>query len=420
MTPAQWREDLQIAAVEFLESDRSFSSGARRRFQRVIGNLQKTAHQKTDEQIIVELAKAAALAENAHTRLYILRNRSELRRYPIRVWWFSDGLYVVAATPEYSRLFGLKLTKISGLTVEKVKKEVAPLFAGNDSWRDYMSAYTVTSPETLMGLGIVSADGNASIEFIDRARNKEKIRLAPLPLRQSNQPTESWWDLSKTRLRNDSFVSALALTADRIPLYLQNNERQYWSQFIQSERLFYIQFNRAGDAPTGENFAKFDTRTLAELSTVNAKKIVVDMRFNTGGNLDVAAPFMRQLAEYAANRETKVYVVTGRATFSAGLFHAMQLRQRANAVLVGEPVGDELDFWAEGGNIVLPNSKLTLHFADRFHSYSSVARPEFKKYLFAASNLNVKNSAPDILVKMSAEEYFAGRDPALEAVMRNE
>src|SRR5713101_2827442 len=94
LTPAQWREDLQFAVDTFLARDRSFSPDARQQFRTAIAELQRTVDGKADDQIIVEFAKAVALARNAHTRLYLLRNRTELRRYPIRVWWFAEGLYV--------------------------------------------------------------------------------------------------------------------------------------------------------------------------------------------------------------------------------------------------------------------------------------------------------------------------------------
>jgi len=417
LTPAQWREDLQFAVDTFLERDRSFSPEARLRFRATIANLQKTVERKTGEQIIVELAKAIALSKNAHTRLYILRNRSELRRYPIRVWWFADGLYVVRATPEYSKLLGAKILRIGGHPVEQVKQAVDPLFAGNASWLNYMSTYTMTSPDVLTGLGLIASDGKAEIVFKNRLGKGEKRQLEPLPLRRSNEATESWWDLSPTRPRNDGpWVSALSLEASRLPLYLQNTERQYWSQYLPKEKLVYIHLNRAADAPGGESFAEFGNRTLAELKSAAVNKIVVDVRFNTGGNLNIAKPFMERLAALARERKTKVFVITGRATFSAGLFHAMQLRQYVNAILVGELVGDDLDFWAEGGNAVAPNSKLSLHYADRFHSYSPVERPELKQYLFTDSDLGVTSAAPDIVVRMSARDYFAGRDPALEAI----
>jgi hypothetical protein len=417
LTPAQWREDLQFAVDTFLARDRSFSSEARQQFRNAIAEIQKTVDGKTDDQIIVEFAKAVALAKNAHTRLYLLRNRSELRRYPIRVWWFADGLYVVRATPEYSQLLGAKISRIGGRAIENLRQAVDPLFAGNASWHTYMSAYTLTSPDVLIGLGLIGSKGEAEITFTNRQGKKVKSLLEPLPLHRSDQPTESWWDLCPTRPRDDgSWVSALSNDAARLPLYLQNTERQYWSQYLPNGRLFYIQFNRATNAPTGESLAEFGKRALAELQSGAVDKIVVDLRFNTGGDLTIGRPFIERLAAFAKERKTKVYVITGRATFSAGLFHALQLRQEVNAILVGEPVGDELDFWSEGGNLLTPNSRLSLHYADRFHNMSSVARPEFGQYLVTDTDLSITKAMPDILVRISARDYFAERDPALQAV----
>lgn len=419
MTPAQWREDLQFAVDTFLARDRSFSPEARQQFRTAIAELQRTVDRKTDEQIIVELAKAVALAKNAHTRLYLLRNRSELRRYPIRVWWFAEGLYVVRATPEYSELLGAKLLTIAGRTVEQVKQKVAPLFAGNASWRTYMSAYTMTSPDVLIGLGLIASDGKAEIEFTNRHGKKGKRKLEPLPLRKTDQPTESWWDLCPTRPRDDgSWLSALSFDAAHLPLYLQNTERQYWSRYLQTERLFYIQFDRSGNAPTGDSLSEFGKRALSALHSVAVNKIVVDVRFNTGGDLSIGRPFINQLAAFAKERQIKVYVITGRATFSAGIFHAMQLRENVNATLVGEPIGDILEIWSEGGNLLTPNSRLSLHYADRLHSYSPLERREFRQYLVTDTDLSITNAMPDIPVRMSARDYFAGRDPALEAVKR--
>lgn len=419
LTPAQWREDLQFAVDTFLARDRSFSPEAQQQFRAAIAELQRTVDGKSDDQIIVELAKAVALAKNAHTRLYLLRNRSELRRYPIRVWWFTDGLYVVRATPEYSALLGARVLTIAGRTVERVKQDVAPLFAGNASWRTYMSAYTMTSPDVLIGLGLIAFDGRAEIEFTDRHGKQGKRRLEPLPLRRSDQPTESWWDLCPARPRDDgSWLSALSLAAAELPMYVQNTERQYWSQYLQTKRVFYLQFNRSANAPAGESLGEFGNRVLGELHSVAVNKIVVDVRFNTGGDLSIGRPFIDQLAAFAKERKTKVYVITGRATFSAGIYHAMQLRQLVNAVLIGESFGDELDFWSEGGNLLTPNSKLSLHYSNRFHSMSSVEHPEFRQFLVKDTDLSITSAGPDVLVRMSARDYFAGRDPALEAVLR--
>ena len=81
----------------------------------------------------------------------------------------------------------------------------------------------------------------------------------------------------------------------------------------------------------------------------------MDLRFNSGGDLVVARDFFEKLAHEAwADRPGRLFVIVGRCTFSAGLYHAAQMKQLSRAIFVGEPVGDRLDYWAEGGQIVLP------------------------------------------------------------------
>jgi hypothetical protein len=77
-------------------------------------------------------------------------------------------------------------------------------------------------------------------------------------------------------------------------------------------------------------------------------------------------------------------------------------------------VGDALDFWAEGGNIRLPNSGLTVHYANAFHGYSSRKYPEFEPFY---ENLDVPTVAPDMPVQPTSREYLGGEDPVLDAVL---
>jgi len=53
-----------------------------------IANLKTSATTLDDRHLIVALARTLAAIGNAHTRLYLLRNRTVLRRLPIRVRWF--------------------------------------------------------------------------------------------------------------------------------------------------------------------------------------------------------------------------------------------------------------------------------------------------------------------------------------------
>ena len=414
MTADDWRQDLQFAADSFVTRDRSFDREERARFLGALAEMRDSAGVWNDDRMVVRLAEAVALAHNAHTRLYLVRNRSELRRYPLRVWWFEDGLYVVRATPEHASLLGGRLIGIGRRPIEEICRAVRPLYAGNDSWAKYLATYLVTCPDLLAGLGIGDTSGVAAVRVEIRGRSREEV-IRPLPLHRQQQPTEAWWDLSPLHPGRDGpWRSALPEERRRLPLYLRYPQSTYWAQYEPGDRLLYVQFNRAGNAPEGETFDEFGRRILSEIDSLPVRKVVVDLRFNTGGNLDIARSFMEQLGPRVRERGAMIYVAMGRTTFSAGITHAAQLRQFGNAVLVGEPVGDDLDMWSEGGNLVLPRSRLTLHYADRFHSYSTVPHPELKEWL--AYDLEVEDLHPDIPVGLSSREYFAGRDPVMNAI----
>ena len=138
---------------------------------------------------------------------------------------------------------------------------------------------------------------------------------------------------------------------------------------------------------------------------------MIDVRFNTGGDLTVTSLLAEKLA--AGLHGLPVLVLTGRATFSAGVTLAAQCKQLASGVVFGEPIGDELDSWSEGGNLVLPNSGLTVHYANAFHAYSTRPYPDRDPVL----DLDVESLAPMVTVEPSWDDYLAGADPVYEAAL---
>jgi hypothetical protein len=81
----QGQADLDTALVAFVPAEQAFTPVTRDAFVRAVRELRDSVGVFSDNEIIVRLARAVALADNAYTRTYLLRNRSVLRRYPIRV-----------------------------------------------------------------------------------------------------------------------------------------------------------------------------------------------------------------------------------------------------------------------------------------------------------------------------------------------
>src|SRR5262249_46358060 len=154
--------------------------------------------------------------------------------------------------------------------------------------------------------------------------------------------------------------------------YLRHPDLAYWFEYLPVQQSVYFQFNVADNAPKGPNFRDFADSLLTFVQSHDVKSMIVDLRLNSGGNLEVARDFVKSLGQNPViNRPGHLFVIVGHTTFSAGLYHAAQLKEFTHALFVGEPVGDWLDYWAEGGILILPYSEAAIEYADGFHKYSS-------------------------------------------------
>lgn len=405
-----WSQDIDALTTRFIELDQSFTPAKRSMFLELLERTKRELPQLNDNQVIARLASAIALARNAHTRLYLVRNASELRRLPVRLWWFSDGLRVVRTTPGHRALLGCRVDSIGGVAARKARDMVAPAFAGNAQWVDYMSVYSLTTAELLNGLGVTTTADSVVYGVSDCVGGATKVALKPLPLVKRSGAVEAWWDLSPRFASADSgWVQVLASNPDKLPLYL-TNPKNYWFEYLPSSGILYFQYNRSQNMP-GESVAQFGERLLAALERHKPRAFVLDVRFNTGGNMMLSDGLMKRLTERTAGIAR--YVITSRVTFSAGISAAAAWAESGNITIVGEPVGDELDMWSEGGNVRLPNSGFKAHFANGMHSYSMAPCP----VNVPCTDRSVRTLMPDVPASLSWKEYLAARDPAMEAVV---
>ena len=86
--------------------------------------------------------------------------------------------------------------------------------------------------------------------------------------------------------------------------------------------------------------------------------------------------------------------------------------------IVGEPIGDHLEFWAEGSLVELPASGATLLYASERHDYATGCPEPDCHASIRDHPIRVTTLEPDVLAPLSFADYRAGRDPALEAVGR--
>jgi hypothetical protein len=97
-----------------------------------------------------------------------------------------------------------------------------------------------------------------------------------------------------------------------------------------------------------------------------------------------------------------LFVITGPGTFSAATVNALDLRNEANAILVGSPTGMRPNHYGENGEFRLPSSGLRVSYSTQFHRFA------------ADTDAAV---VPDRQIEPTWAEFRVGRDPVMEWIL---
>jgi hypothetical protein len=194
------------------------------------------------------------------------------------------------------------------------------------------------------------------------------------------------------------------------------------SQWLGGARqVLYVECNSlAGDGYGGAPVAgKLLLNILQdEVLAHRPKFVIIDLRDNNGGNFANAMLFSQALPKMLP-QDGKIFVLVGPGTFSAAIVMASLLKGHGGAktVLIGEPMGDRGQFWAEGKAawLRLPNSKLEVHGATQFEDWENGC-DDLDRCFWVNVAFGVKGVSlmPEIQVARSFADYVAGRDAVLE------
>lgn len=416
---AAWQQDLTYLRDEFPRYNNSFDEHSLAQFDRIVSATLAEVDRLSDNQIYVRLLEAIATANDVHTSLSMTPSRGKIRRLPIRFHWFSDGLYVVRARTDQSDLLGSRVVSIAGSSAESVLQQMRTLIPGNHTWVRYESAYYMSSPDILQGMGVSPDADVVEIELETPAGSRVTRTLEALPLGEAVWGYRIWRELSpRATVNMDAPDFVHVLDVDSVPMYLAEPNRSAWWRLIENDSVLYLQVSQNANLNS-------DFRDIArELERLFARRaieaVVVDLRFNTGGNFLLTNALVRGIPEWH-DGEGPIYIVVGGATLSAGIVSAARLKYYAGdrAVLVGEPAAEGLMFWAESEVFILPNSQLRLFTGHRYHNWATTDYDRSKRHFWLMRRMGVPagDLAIDLPAVGSFADYRAAQDPALEAVL---
>jgi hypothetical protein len=369
-----------------------FRSVSRQRFESEVDGLARRAPSLSRNELLVGLLRLIALLgpRNGHTGLFPgdPSHTRENDLYPLRLYDFADGLYVVDAADALVRS---RLVAVDGTPVAKVFDLVEPLVPrDNDSNLRGLAPHFALTAEILDGLGIT--DGNSATFTFAR-------------------PDGQQFDVPLTAFGASRYIAQFTdplyghypsiLPGAAKPLYLAGSARPMWVRTLAGGKAVYMGYNSVRSP--SPSFLRRLGRLARAPST---KRVIVDVRLNGGGDNTTYGALTTLFGSRAVNKRGKLYLLTGRATFSAAANFAAELDRDTRAIIVGEPTGGGVETYGDTSAVVLPTTGWTVHIAARYHERKKGPRDR---------RLAV---APDLPVDLTSAQYFAGRDPVLERALR--
>jgi hypothetical protein len=409
-------QDLDYFA-KLIAMDRSYSTEARAQAQRRIEDLADLKTVVARPNFRVALMEIAALADNGHTRVDS-DSGADPMELPVRVAAFSDGIYVLHATKDYADLLGGKIVSIDGHPIDEVMARLEQLRGGTPQWRKLWAEVYIIWQDVLVGTGIAPDMEHSTWTVTSPSGTTVTRTLTPY------KPSEDEPDIFVNRIYSPEPLKELgadwvAYQPDRpLPITLSGFDTTFRRARLPHSCVMLIEF-RSNDDEGSNNIKEFEAATEADMRANKPCELIFDNRFNAGGNLTKTIFFAKDLPDLISPGG-HIYLLTSGMTFSAGITTTALIKHASGdrVTILGEPVGDRLAFFAEGGRGCLPNYPLCLHYETGKHDYGhSCTNVDTCFWLNWLLPLRVKMLQPDETITMSFEDWRQGRDPVFERAM---
>ncbi|MGQ0715296.1 MAG: hypothetical protein ACT4PJ_16480 [Gemmatimonadaceae bacterium] len=399
LTAEQWREDLRVMMEELPRRHRNlYHTTSAAAFDSAAKELHERIPTLARHEIILEMARIVAMTGDGHTNLYpTLDTAIGFRTLPVALYLFRDGLYVRAAHSIHADLAGARVLRIGGVSPDEAYARVRPYIGrDNEMGVKFFAPYLLAMPEVLHAIGIAPSIDSVLFELEVAGAVREAwlrpvgpVELMPADADASWRPRANWVDV------RDQAGSAPPLWLSRDP-----TKALWWFTVIPESRTVYAQINQVRNSAT-ETFADFTARMLAAVDSVNADRLILDLRLNRGGNGNLLQPLVNGILKRPnVNARGKLLVLVGRSTWSAAQFLLNDLQKYADATFIGEPSGSKGNHYGDSRRFALPNSGITVRASTLY--WQAWSPGDMRPW-----------TAPDVAAELSFADYARNHDPAL-------
>lgn len=339
LSTREWREDLdRLAEILTTRHGSPFHRTSRKTFERELKRVRTALPRLSGPQVALEFRKLAASIGDGHTTVAAATDRP---LFPLETFWFEDGIRLVGIAEEHQELLGARLTHVADVPIAEVSRRLRPFASqGESAWSyRFLAPYLIAEHDVLSNAGIGES---ASRTFTFETGDGSTQRIS------------------------------LAATGGRVKRAILGGGQPLWRQ--DPDQSFAVK--RLPDGSMYVNWRSYDalpdrgTALAEELETQRPRRLIIDFRDSGGGDFNVGREFIRMLtAKPWLNRPDRLFVMTGRRTFSAAMTNAVDFKKMSQATLIGEPPGAAPNNWQEARFFHLPNSGLQVGVSTLYYDF---------------------------------------------------
>ena len=401
LAPTQWREDLRyLQHIVHSKYSNLFHNVTEKQFDSAVAEVDKKIGTMSDLQMQVEMVKLVAMFRVGHTMVRQRAGRGDnlqswVHHVPVRFSIFSDGLFIKSAHENYREIVGGEVVKIANTDVKEVMEKFKSIVSfENEQGFKSMLPFYFNVPEFHYALGIIKDPSFIPLTY----RKNGKLQTVELKSQQmaiaaahgNNQDNSKWID---------------AFTGKETPLWLKNNDRLRYFEYLPASKTMYVRHSGVQNEPGTETIEQFFNKVFRFVDSADVDKFILDIRMNGGGNNYLNKPVITGLIQSKKiNRKGHLFVITGKATFSAAQNLTNENEKYTEVILAGEPTSENVNFYGDTRTEILPNSELNVNLSWLWWQNHD---PRDKRQW----------TAPQLAAEMSFDDYVSGRDPVMEVIM---
>ena len=391
MTTEQWEYDINYVNKKIQREFASYDPNVKVNFDKNAKKLIQQLGTLDAETIAIEIGRLLASLEDGHTEMSILQENANLSRLPIASYFFKEGLYIFAAHKKHKDLVGSQILTIGDDSIPQVVEKLKDVMTYDNIYEIYQTGPSFISLPSVLQYLKISEKDSVGLTLKTLSNDTVRVHMSPVPRSEYGKgPWERYSTIHqlKTQLRD------------------QNSDKNYWYEYLPDQKTMYFYYGRVNNQKGQKTIKKTVNEMFEIIDKVQPEKFVVDLRDNRGGNYNKSIPLIKALKKRDfLNKKGKVYVISGRTTFSAALVTSIFFKKQTNAILIGEPSRGHPNKTDNVEYMYLPNSQLKIEYTTKVKKHW----PE----LGTSDHLPV-----DIRITPSFKYYQQGKDEVLEYILQ--